>query len=625
MSPTHSFPNLERQFRYVRTLVMLLLLITSGKAQVLEYVTEVKLDPKELITERSFLIQVNNRDQDWLSDISIPYKEGDKIELLEAVILDGAGKELRTIGKKEITTRHNISDGSFFEDDWVREFSLKWNAYPHRVRYRYRLTTERYIYAARWYPTMYTTIPTVRAILKISYPANLPVTVFTTQKIEGDSISEKGRVFREWRYTETAPLKKEALAPPIHNRLPCIIVAPSKFMYGEPGSLSSWAAYGEWQERLNAGVNDLPLYEKQKVGQAKAKAPNQLALMKELYHYVQDNTRYINVSMDVGGLKSYPASYVSARKYGDCKALTVFMQSLLLEAGIPSFGVDVNGAINPETIHSQIPGPQFNHMILCVPMGQDTLWLENTANHIPFGYLGTFTHNRPALVINGSQSRLVRTPALSADQVRCRRTYEYTLSEDGTAKAKAAWELRGDEFEDFRAIQVNRSTSDLKEAIEEALPGKDYQLVDWNVLQEGRDSPMIRIVLNLDVANLLRSIGKTQVIRLPVIPVPELEPPDGRTTPAIVNVPVEEEQELIFHLPNLDGRIVALPKDVTLSSDFGRYTIKARNDDETVRLERQLSMPAGTVALERYPEFYRFIQLIREADRSSQILIRPKP
>lgn len=624
MSPTRCYLAIPQ---FARVCAILIYMASSAScAQVLDYRTEVTLDSRQHVTERSFLLQVNTRDHDWMAEVSIPFKEGDKFELLDAAILDKAGNTIRAVGKKEITTRHDISEGAFFEDDWVKEFSLKWNVYPYRVKYRYRITTERYIYAAFWFPTWFTNVPTTKASLKINYPADLPVRVFATDKIEGDSILIKGRVIREWKYSEIAALKREVLAPPIRSRLPCIVIAPTRFYYGLEGSLASWASYGEWQSRLNAGsTSDLPLYEQQVVAQAKAKAANQIELIKGLYHYVQDNTRYINVSMDVGGLKSYTASYVSTKKYGDCKALTVFMKAMLQSAGIPSFMVNVNGAANPETVYPVVPGPQFNHMILCIPIGRDTVWLENTANHLPFGYLGTFTQNRPALIIDGVNSRLTRTPALNDDQVLCQKKFEYQIGDDGSAQCKASWELRGSEFENYKQLHVNESQTKTKEAIEHDLPGRDYSLNTWSLTQPNRDTPFINLTLDLKVSNLLRSIGRTQVIRLIYFDLPELEAPVSRTSTAVINFPIEEKQELIFHLPEADDRVVVLPNNVSLSGEFGQYKIDFIQAGNTAKLQRYLSIHAGKVSPARYPDFYRFIQSIREVDRSSQILINPKP
>ena len=93
---------------------------SSGK--LLEYNTVIKVEKSSLIEERSYYIEVDNKESDWLSEIKIPYNKSSSIDILEAIVLNSNGEIVRKLSKKEIVTKSDISENSFYEDDLAKEF-----------------------------------------------------------------------------------------------------------------------------------------------------------------------------------------------------------------------------------------------------------------------------------------------------------------------------------------------------------------------------------------------------------------------------------------------------------------------------------------------------------------------
>ena len=108
------------------------------------------------------------------------------------------------------------------------------------------------------------------------------------------------------------------------------------------------------------------------------------------------------------------------------------MKSALATVGIESYYTLIYGDSKPIKIDQRIPSQQFNHVILCVPLEQDTVWLENTSSSSPFNYLGVFTQNRKGLLVNGDKSELVNTPALTQEQCLIESKFGFSLDTDNT-------------------------------------------------------------------------------------------------------------------------------------------------------------------------------------------------
>ena len=553
--------------------------------EIINYTSWIKVEKRKLITEQSCIIQVNDKYSDWISEIQIPYKKDQKLEILEACIINSAGVQVRTLKGNEIITRSRFSNQSLYEDILVREFSLKWNEYPYLIKYSYRKTEKDFLYITDWSP-FFRNSPVRDASLKVELPLEFKVNTLISGNFDYDTDTLEKNIVHTWKISNLPSVKVELCMPPLQELLHNVTIVPLNFTYGLQGSFASWSSFGSWIESLNHGMDIIPKDEEEKVNALIKDISDRREIITRLYHYLQDNTRYINVSIDIGGLKPYPASYVAHNKYGDCKALTIYMKALLKHVQIPSYYTIIHAGENHPDINLNYPSQPFNHVILSVPINEDTIWLDNTANYLPVNYPGTFNQNRYALLVNADQSKIVRTPALSMDDVLESRVYNFQFDEKGDGSLLLTKMLRGKKFENYRYIQHNFTEKNQKTEIEEETDFNNSVLKKWYFDYPDRDEHKLELRLEMDVKNQVRNLGG-MIVLVPVsLKTYDFEKPELRENPVWIHYPVNWTDTIIYDLPFFQNYTCEIPENIDLETDYGKYSEQFLLEKGKIRILR---------------------------------------
>jgi ADP-heptose:LPS heptosyltransferase len=148
-------------------------------------------------------------------------------------------------------------------------------------------------------------------------------------------------------------------------------------MGGYKGSMNTWDDYARFYGSLQKGRDVLPEETKQKVHELTKGIQDPATIVSVLYNYLQQNTHYVGIQLGIGGWQTYDASYV-ATKIWRLRALSNFMIALLKEAGIQGHAIVIFGGPERKKFVTDFTHDPFNHIICCVPLGRDTIWLECT-------------------------------------------------------------------------------------------------------------------------------------------------------------------------------------------------------------------------------------------------------
>ena len=131
--------------------------------------------------------------------------------------------------------------------------------------------------------------------------------------------------------------------------------------------------------------------------------------MKAVYDYLAKTTRYVSIQLGIGGLQPITATDVCRTGFGDCKGLSYYAGSMGNELGIPATYTVISSTIE-RLLPDFSSANQMNHVILQVPLPQDTLWLECTNPQLPFGYVHQDIAGHDALLIQPTGGSIYRLP-----------------------------------------------------------------------------------------------------------------------------------------------------------------------------------------------------------------------
>ncbi len=608
-------------------LFLLLILIKTAPlysippdCEVLKYISRREVRNTELIQIDTIVYQINNRNGERYSEMSIPYSKIEKVSRIDGWIIDASGRKVRTLKSSDIEDQSQVNESTMYNDCFEKNFQLKHNTYPYKIYYTYKTISNQFIAIANWTAILDFKIPTRDAKLYLTIPKDYRVQKYirNANLVRADSTHKN---VNSYIYSSSYDkiIINQQFGEPYRNILPRIVIVPTKFIYGVNGSTESWIDYGNWFLDLNKGLLGLPESEEIAIRELLKGVSEPKEKIKRLYYYLQDHTRYINVSIGVGGHQAYPASYVSQNKYGDCKALTNYMKALLNYAGIKSYYTLINGSLQPEKLVEELPFPQFNHIILCVPIGNDTIWLENTSTSEPFGYISKSIQNRKALFIDENTSRLINMPKIKNQVISKYRKINITFNNSGDGNVETDFFFRGYYYEQYNQLNTFYNKNDQDRIIRELIPPTSSEIQSWNIIKQQRDSASIGLKVSFMINKYIKPLDTDSYFNLIPILNYSFETPTERKVALLIPWPINFIDSTIYRIPD-EFFVKKMPDQVNISNQFGNYELKAFKEGNTFRVYKELLIYSSSYSLEQYKAFYDFIKLIKEAEKKVIVL-----
>ena len=301
----------------------------SSNAVVLNEEQHTELHNHESYTSyyRGTITVLNEKGSDYLN-LSIYYSDGsDQIKDVKCSIYDVDGNLIKSIKKKDLSD-YAAGDGvSIITDSRLKHWSYETNNYPVTIDYSYTRTSSNTLFIPRWYPIPNYDVAVVKSSYRIT--TNDELRTYEQNMDRYPSISKVAGVYT---MKNQPSINSEQYGPGSFDIFPALITNPRTYNYeGNTGKHENWKEFGQWMYESFLAPKKLENAHvvRSMLDEYVGETTDNREIIKKVYKYVQDNTRYISVQLDDGGFNPIDPNSTHQNQYGDCKGLTLYTQCLL--------------------------------------------------------------------------------------------------------------------------------------------------------------------------------------------------------------------------------------------------------------------------------------------------------
>ncbi|MBP1663337.1 MAG: Transglutaminase Domain-Containing Protein [Bacteroidetes bacterium] len=576
-----------------------------------------------ILTEKMEITILNEKGKEH-GNFSYP---GDKYRTLSdfsGAVYDSQGNLIRKLKKSEIVSSEwsqYLASGDvhyFMNIDPVM--------YPYTVVYEYAVEYKNGILTfPAFAPQSSPDIAVIKSKYELRVPENteIDIKVFNAEKLQ-KAKNEKSIDFYIAEINNRAAIQEETLMPDQSNYIPLILARPVKFIYDKvPGQITDWNSLGSWQYNLWKDRDLLDEPTKQKIKDLTAGTTSDREKIKILYDYLGENTHYQNISLGIGGYQPMLASEVCRIGFGDCKGLTNYLHAMLKVIGIKSNITTIKSSESSKSIFTDYANfTQLNHVILQVPLPDDTLWLESTNTEIPFGFVHNEIAGHHALVLSEKESKICTLPdypdSLSIDK----NVSNISVSADGKATGKTTNFSFAKVYDDFCYIAKEKYSDQLdKMRSMIKLPNADV----FGISMKETKSSLPCLAVDMSWNSSMYGTKTGTRLFLPANPLRSGE----------YNLKKKERK---FDIEILDGFrdvdslhltipenfvVEAMPAPVNIKSPFGDFSSSIVAKENNLLIVQNLNISRGYWKASVYPDLLAFFEKVNSTYKG-KIIIKPK-
>jgi hypothetical protein len=579
----------------------------------------------KVVINETIITTINNKSADNSVNMALGYSSFVKINNVEGELLDANGKLLHKIKNSDFFDHAAYDGASLYNSFRVKQYEPAATQYPYTVVYHIEETLSDFFFLEHFFPLEDIEHSLQHSVCIIDAPSSFTFRYFEKNIDAVVKTKVKDRNIYTWHADAIPARDHEILMPRESEYLPIVYFASNDFtIEGFKGNMETWENLSKsFYDFYNDESKPLTTKTIAFLDSVRQNVPDVKQKIRLVYEYMQKRSRYVGIQVGLGGWKPFTADIVDQVGYGDCKALTNYTHILLKKLGIESFPAlnyaSSNGSYFPENFSQSV----FNHVILCVPLENDTVWLENTSTVKPCGFLGISTSDRKVLLIKKEGGQLVSTPSLLNKNNIESRKVEVSLKDDGSATVQAVARYDGLNYDDIEGLDEMAKADQIKKLYSK-LPLNDIVITDYKI-ETYKYAPtpyrIERILFKMNKPTLASGKRIMQKLNLLNSMKSGLTENTQRQFPVVLRQAYTEIDSVVFHLPT-NMEVESLPAKSELKNEFGMYSMRAEKQGSDVVYIRRFDRNNGRFPASSYTTLFNFYTAISKQDNQKMMLLK---
>ena len=594
---------------------------------VLESTTEVTCDNAKHAScheKRTYKI-LNEKGADEAS-VSMQYGKATKLSSFSGIVKDENGHILKKIKHSDLQ-KTELDFSNFATDVYTLYYQYVPPVYPIIITYEWEDDyTDGYMDFPAYCPQTEYAMEVKHSSYKLTLAKDMTChykALHTdTKVIEGTDA--KGRKTLSATIDNLPAIQKEPKGKSRKDLLPVIFFSPDNFEFlGTTGCLKTWQDFGKWYWDLLEGRQELPVDFKAKLHQMTDTCKSVRSKLAVVYNFLEKTTRYVSIQLGIGGMQPIPASDVCRSGFGDCKGLTNYMRAMLKEIGIPSSHIIIS--TDNKKLIKDFPSPiQFDHVILMVPIKEDSIWVECTDPSLPLGYIHQKIAGHDCIEITEQGGRMLTVPEYVDEDNLQKSVADINLKSDGSANIAIEQKSYLMQYENQIFLKKEEEKKQREDLLSD-LSIPQASIEDMSIEEHKEKFLKPHMDIKVQIAVQKYASGRGQRLFVPICPVHR----HVSTLPVMENRKQEiendngflDEDMITLNIPE-DYKVEAVPDNVSVEYPFGSFSSTISLSDKKLIIKNRRVEKRGTFNKDLYKSLCDFRKLIYSQYHQNVILVK---